>query len=706
MKIFIRLLIVILAAALFAGYFYWQQNKKRIIKTAVQEAVQKKTDSLYFLHYDSSYIDEVNGNASFYKVILQSDSVQKAMLKSNDSLPNALYNISIDEVSASGIDMAGILKQQNVSAKKITLIRPVIQIINTGIDKPRPYTYEDTLALYQKLTGQFKTIHADTILLVNGTVLITDKKSNPLTTLENINISLTNFLIDSTRNYQNIISYFIKDVKATVENIQLPENKNTNRINLTKLLYDAPQKLLQIGSIQQYKKGNTNPLIDLKNVKVTALNTDAFIKYQQLKAGPVSCDGGLVTIYRKKKKNSAGNEAIEMSAELIDEIHIGSMQLGNTKIIVMNVENPTAAPLIINDVTFSASRVESLTDGSTINNLINSADWELAAGGFSFYTQQKMYQFSASGLKLNNKEGNITIKQVLIKPLLSETEFAKKIKVQTDRIDMTFNNINLKGVDFKKLINYNILEIQTAALQPLLKIFNDRTVAIDSSKEIVKYPHQSLVKLSFPFYIKKIIVNNGAVFYKEKARKSALTGIPNFTKINAELNNVTNIPAKIKENSIVSLKASTLFLGLAPLTTEWRLPLNLIDTTFTVTGKLGQMEAIALNTITEPLAMVSVNKGNIKELTFNLKCTNYKGVGEIVFLYNDLKVEVLKMSNDTLKKKELLTILANTLIKNNNPVNDNTYIGNVDYKRDIQKSFFNLLWKSIFDGVKKTVIRK
>ena len=628
------------------------------------------------------------------------------MLKSNDSLPNALYNISIDEVSASGIDMTGILKQQNVSAKKITLIRPVIQIINTGIDNPRPYTYEDTLALYQKLTGQFKTIHADTILLVNGTVLITDKKSNPLTTLENINISLTNFLIDSTRNYQNIISYFIKDVKATVENIQLPENKNTNRINLTKLLYDAPQKLLQIGSIQQYKKGNTTPLIDLKNVKVTALNTDAFIKHQQLKAGPVSCDGGLVTIYRKKKKNSAGNEAIEMSAELIDEIHIGSMQLGNTKIIVMNVENPTAAPLIINDVTFSASRVESLTDGSTINNLINSADWELAAGGFSFYTQQKMYQFSASGLKLNNKEGNITIKQVLIKPLLSETEFAKKIKVQTDRIDMTFNNINLKGVDFKKLINDNILEIQTAALQPLLKIFNDRTVTIDSSKEIVKYPHQSLVKLSFPFYIKKIIVNNGAVFYKEKARKSTLTGILNFTKINAELNNVTNIPAKIKENSIVSLKASTLFLGLAPLTTEWRLPLNLSDTTFTVTGKLGQMEAIALNTITEPLAMVSVNKGNIKELTFNLKCTNYKGVGEIVFLYNDLKVEVLKMSDDTLKKKELLTILANTLIKNNNPVNDNTYIGNVDYKRDIQKSFFNLLWKSIFDGVKKTVIRK
>jgi len=337
--------------------------------------------------------------------------------------------------------------------------------------------------------------------------------------------------------------------------------------------------------------------------------------------------------------------------------------------------------------------------------LINSADWELTAGGFSFYTSEKLYQLTATGMKLNNKEGHINIRQVAIKPTLSQAAFAKRIKVQTDRLDMTFSNIDLTGVDFKKLINDNILEIKTASLQPLLRIFNDRTVAIDSSKAIVKYPHQSLTNLSFPFYIEKITVNNGAVFYKERARKSGLTGIPNFTQVNAVLNNVTNIAAKIKENDHLILKASTQFLGVALLNTEWRLPLDLKDTTFTVTGKLGPMDATVLNKITEPLAMASVNKGKINELTFNLKCTNYKGTGELTFLYNGLKVEVLKMSDDTLKRKALVSFLANTLIKNNNPSNDKIYIGSVDYKRDIQSSFFNLLWKSIFDGVKKTLIR-
>lgn len=99
-----------------------------------------------------------------------------------------------------------------------------------------------------------------------------------------------------------------------------------------------------------------------------------------------------------------------MSAELIDEVKVGSIQLGNTKLIVQDADNLNAAPLIINNVNFSASKVVSLTDGSTTNDLINNADWKLSADGFSFYTKQKLYQLSAAGLKLNNREGSINIK--------------------------------------------------------------------------------------------------------------------------------------------------------------------------------------------------------------------------------------------------------------------------------------------------------
>ena len=122
---------------------------------------------------------------------------------------------------------------------------------------------------------------------------------------------------------------------------------------------------------------------------------------------------------------------------------------------------------------------------------------------------------------------------------------------------------------------------------------------------------------------------------------------------------------------------------------------------------MGGMDGTILNSITEPLGKASVKKGKINNLVFDIKGNNYKSRGHTTFLYNDLAVNVLKMNdNDELKKRGLLSLLANTLIANNNPKNNNTYIGEIDFTRDTQKSFFNLLWKSIFNGVKNTVMRK
>ena len=708
MKVFFKIIIAIIIIGGAAAYILWQKNKNSLIKDSIKTTVKAKTDSLYSLHYDSSEIDEINGNANFYNVTLQSDSMQKKMLASTDSLPNAFFNISVQKVSITGVDMVGLLQTQNVTAQNILLYKPVIQITNTGVSRPKTYTYNDTLQLYQRLLGKFKSINAKVIKVVQGAVLMADKNSKPLTTLENINITLNNFLIDSTRDYQNIISYFIKDVKATVENIQLPEAKNGTRINITKLLYDAPGKLLQVGAIQQYQPGNTTPILNIKNVQVNQLNTDAFIVQQQLKAGRVTSDGGLVTIYRQTKNKFAGSKAgaIEISSQIIDEAQIDGIQLGKTKIIVIDPSKPKEAAFIINDVTFTASQLANVTNGSTVDELINNANWELAASGFSFLTKEKMYKFIATGIQINNKIGTVKIKQIALKPLYSEEEFIKIMKVQTDRYNLNFNNINLKGVNFKKLVNEGILEIEDASLQPVIKISNDRTMPA-GKPTIALYPQQSIQAFKFPFYVKATHVINGGVFYTERGADSKMKGSPTFTQINANISNLTNLPDKIKANSILDMKASALFLDAAKLSTEWQLPLNPLDTVFKVKGEMGAMDdATVLNKITEPLGMVSIKKGKINSLVFDLICDNNKGRGTSTLLYNDLKIQVLKVKNDELKKRGLLTFLANTLIKNDNPRNNNIYVSDINIKRDIYSSFFSLLLQCILDGANKTVLRK
>jgi len=705
MKKLFRIILVVLVASAIGGYIYWQSNKKKIVKESIEKAIANKTDSLYYIHYDSSRIDEINGSAFFYNVVLQSDSAQKAMLNSTDSLPNAMYNIRVKQVSAMGVDIVGLLQQQNVTAKKIVLLQPVIQIINTGADNPKPFTMNDTLELYQKILGKFKSIKADTIQVTNATLLITNKTGKAQTTFENINITLSNFLVDSTKDYQSIVSYFIKDVRATIENIQLPTSKNGSRINLEKVDYNAAKKSLWVGSIKQYQLNNMNPGIDLNNISISELNTDAFIIQQRLKAGLISCDGGLVTVYVKKNEASSkdGNQSLELSTDIIDQAQVAGIKLGSTRLIIADKADPAKPPFILNNVIFKLTKMLKVNEGSTVNNMINNAEWELSANGFVLNTKSKLYKMSVGDFMINTATSVVKAKNFLIQPLLTETQFVKQSKFQQDQYNLAIKNIVLGGVNIKRLINRKELELERASFQPIIKIFNDRTLPPGGSSKIGKYPHQSLMKLPFPIYIHTIKIINGSVSYREKALKSKMTGNVFFGNINATLQNVTNLPQRIKVNGLLKLNASAKFLGVGNLTTEWQFPLNANNGAFHIEGRMGSMNANVLNPIIGPLAMASVKQGMIDEVKFTMDGTDNKAVASILFLYHDLKMDLLKKGADSaLKKKGLLSALANAIIKNEN--NKATKTEQVTYDRDINKSFFNLVWKTIFTGAKKTAM--
>ena len=158
MKKSLKIILGILGIVIIGAVVYWQFNKKRIVKNALENVISNKTDSLYYIHYDSSYIDAVAGNASFYNVVLQSDSLEQQLLKLDTSSAESIFNIHVGEVSVSGANIPALLSNQKVEANSIRIIRPIIYIINSGTKKEKTYTREDTLLIYEKLLGKFKSI--------------------------------------------------------------------------------------------------------------------------------------------------------------------------------------------------------------------------------------------------------------------------------------------------------------------------------------------------------------------------------------------------------------------------------------------------------------------------------------------------------------------------------------------------------------------
>jgi hypothetical protein len=699
LKKFIKIFLVVLGLAIIGGWFFWQYYKKGIIKDTIENAINKGTDSLYFIHYDSSFIDEVNGNASFYNVTLQSDSLQRQLIQYDTAAAATVYNIQIDEVSIRGANIPGLLSNTSIEARTIFIKHPVVYIIRSGKKEKKLLNSNDSLVIYEKLLGKFKSINADEIIIEQGNLFFSDKSGQPHTGLKDININLKKFRIDSTRDYQNIISYFVKDIVAKVKEVFV--KGDNNMATFTDVEYNAPEQFLRLKKFQQ--KNNAGQLVfDINNTSISKISTNSFILNQQLKAEELISDGGLLTFYRKpvKDKDTTGKDEVEIDNNYFNEALLNKVSIGNTKIVIYNSVKPNEAPFILTNVKFNAEDIQKLNSGTSIKNLISSSNWKLSADGFTFMSADKRYKMNVGAFDMDNGSSSMRIKHFSVIPMFTEASFSKSLARQEDLYNLEFKNIVLGGIDTRMLVTQKKLEAETATLQPIVKIYRDRTVTPDLSSKVGKYPQQLLQTIKVPFSIKKILVKDGYVAYKEKSDLSMKAGTVVFKNINGTIANVTNIKELISKNSTLMLDANCIFMDVSKLHSVWKLQLN--SGAFEVSGEAGAFNAPDLNHMIEPLGMASIKSGKVNKLTFNMKGTDYATKGSSVLLYEDLKVELLKKDSADLKKKGLMSLLTNALIKDANPNNGTVRSGEISFQRDITKSFFNLLWKSIFSGIKKT----
>ncbi len=700
MKKYIKIILIVLALVLVGGWVYWQQYKKSLVKDTIENAVRIGTDGQYFIHYDSSFIDETNGNASFFNVALQSDSLQTQLLQFDTASSATVYNIHIDEVSIWGVNIPGLLSNTSIDAGKILIRHPVVYIIRSGKKEEKLLNSNDSLAIYEKLLGKFNSINAKEIVIENGNVFFADKTGEPHTALEGISIQLKNFGIDSSRNYQNIISYFIKDIVAKVEKVNVQGEKN--KAQFIDVEYNAPEKFVRMKHFHQQNKEGKN-VFDVHNTIITGIATDSFILKQQLQAEELISDGGMLTFYIKEKKNAdTTKDEIEIDNNYFDEALLNKVTIGNTKILIYKKAKPSDEPLIFANVKFKATDIQKLHSGTNIRNLISSSNWKLSADGFSFMSDDKRYKINVGTFDLNNTNSSMRIKNIAVIPQFTEAAFSKIIKYQKGLYNLNFKNIELNGINTQLLLTEKRLEVETASIQPDIKVYIDRSVTPSPASKVGKYPHQEILKIKFPFSIKKVVIKNGVMAYKEKNAENGRSGTVFFNNINGTVSNATNINDLVSKNNLMLVDATASFMGISKMHTVWKLPLNTKNGAFDVSGVAGGFNATLLNPLIEPLGMASIKSGMVNKLTFDMTGTDLISSGTATILYDDLKIDLLKLDSNELKKKGIKSLVANALTKNQNPQNGIVRKAVINYERDITKSFFTLLWKSVFSAVKKT----
>lgn len=326
---------------------------------------------------------------------------------------------------------------------------------------------------------------------------------------------------------------------------------------------------------------------------------------------------------------------------------------------------------------------------------------------WEYRTPDSLYWLRVNGIQYSATGRSLEIDELRLDPRYNEQDFDRQIQTQQDRFELVFRKIRGEGVPFFTLLHQQVMLRSMSIDGGLLHVYRNRNLPMPAGNKLGQFPNQLLAKLKMPLRLDSLLARNIDVSYTERGSGNGETGTVKFQKAGGLFTNITNLDSMVARDPHCRIDLHAILMQRGKLKAHFDFVLGAQNGAFYVSGQLNDMDGKEFNTITKPLGMIEIRSAQISELSFNIQGNERRAAGTLKFLYSNLKIAMLR--NETgadgqKKKKGLASLLANLLaIKNENPSpGEAVRIVKPQFTRDIHKSFFNLVWKTIFTGVKET----
>ncbi len=352
--------------------------------------------------------------------------------------------------------------------------------------------------------------------------------------------------------------------------------------------------------------------------------------------------------------------------------------------------------------------IDSLS-GSDTTRFYYTKDIGFLLTGYRSLGKDKMYTIKVDSISGSATGKNIRVVGLQMIPMYPDLQFSRKYTYGKDRYDLKFDHLNFTGVDFKRLNSEGSLRAGAAMIGPAkVNIFVNRELpAVPGLDKARNFPHIALKRLPLPLILDTLKLRGLNVAYTEYNPISQKRGTIYFKDFGGNVYNVTNDSLQLSKNNHAVANLHALVMKTSRIDIKMDLNLTAKDGAFSYSGKVGPMDLMVLNPVAKNMGLVEIASGQMQKTEFNVKANQYGSTSTVGFYYTNLKIKLLKEGENGEKPKEkgLLSFIANSfLIKDDNPKKgDVPRIAHVTFKRTPAVSFFNLLWKSIFIGMRENV---
>jgi len=535
-------------------------------------------------------------------------------------------------------------------------------------------------------------------IILAGTAWFLNVKSRPILTdrIKTLLYKSTDSLytISFTKVSTNIITG-----NATLQNVKI--TPDTNRFKQLIALKRAPNNLYTVA---------------LKKLVVKRFHPLTLYREQKLQLEEIIFDKPEVTMVNQQFAFNEGRaprpikSPYDIISKNLKEFSIKSIRFKDVSFKYINKNRPNATPFSIDDlnITLTDLLVDS-TSADDPSRFYLLKDIVINLNNYVYRTPDKMYDIKLDKLDFRATTGKLRVNSFAMVPLYDEMTFGKVAGYARERFSIGMSDIMLNGIDLPLYISKQELWAKEMAISNgFISVFNQNGIkSKPQENKIGKFPHQLLQLVNAPILVQKIQLKDVNVNYAVYNSESNQKGQISFQHTSGIIKNATNLE-KIKAiNPTMEVNLNTYLFGQGKLDVNFKFDLTAKDGAFSYNGVLHNFNARVLNQITKPLGLVRINRGSIDKLKFNFKANDLGAKGTVDFSYYDLSVALMKNDpeKDHLVTRGFLSFLANALIiKSENPGPDGKLVPvNVNYSRPANTSFFNMIWRSLFTGIKYSI---
>jgi hypothetical protein len=711
MKRLSRKLLFILAAILLLiviGAVIWQKFKYKIIENSLSAKVAQHTDSLYTVQYDSLSFNEATGDASIKNIRIIPDT-SRAKNLSGENMPDFLMDVTIKSLTVTGVKTAKALEGSALQGDSVIIDNPDIILYSLKALQKTTKIQVEANEVYKQILGKLDFIKVGFVFInnLNATGIDFFKKTKNFDFI-NGKLLLQDILIDSTHHLDTTRILFCRQAAFTVDSF-FSYNHNRRELSLKRVHFLGKQKQLLFDQISVDRFENDTSasirLLDAKGLTLNGVNSNEIVKNKNLVIDTILCNNIILyelplsalktsTIEKTKSADSTGfvnvygvyMKHLDFPKVTFVPFAKSNYSVGNISLEINEVKADQIIELEMHPMDFTKEAQVSLTS-------------------LSVKSKDRLYSFNSGNITVNSLHRQLNIQSFDIIPFAGEHEFANKFNYQTDRYDVHLKGISLKNIVMNDLLDNKLTASNLVIENTVAKIYHDLHKPLRQKSKVGNYPSQLLQKMKLPINISTASLKNAYIEYKENETVSDSVGIISFTNSKLNITNITNVPEAIRKNNQLNIAFESNVLNSIPITGNFKFVLNSNDGDFFTNGHTAGFDASILNKVSIPMALIKINSGKINSIDFSFKGNDANAEGDFVMKYDDLKVDVLKRDKNTkeVKKRGFASLAANLVVQNNNPGASGLRKVNAQYKRNIYKSFFNLVWKTVFTGMKETV---